>query len=283
VPVVEHLHWSMAVIANLDTLPDRWQREESVVILTEIKAGAEDEGDGSLAAEASGDEGTMARTSRQSSAGAGAADGLKQRHTCIVFMDSLNMHSAGQVAANINLWLQNEWNTRGSAAATGRVKRFASIGENCSSGAAGTAFSSQVCGGSGASDFKVDSYSRWVAGTLADGLNLLKPKVPRQLNGCDCGVFSLQYAEEMLFRLPFITGADTKAQNITDFTPVMFTPDDMQVHRVVGWCVLNTFLRLHKSNFNFFSFVLTHHQSKRQSMKQLVESLHMEQDRTRRK
>jgi hypothetical protein len=32
VPVVEHLHWSMAVIANLDTLPDRWQREESVVI-----------------------------------------------------------------------------------------------------------------------------------------------------------------------------------------------------------------------------------------------------------
>ncbi len=84
-PVVDNLHWSMAVIANLDTLRDRWQRNERA--LTEIKAGAEDEGEGSPA-KASDDEGSMVRNSGESSAVADAAHGLKQRHACIVFMET---------------------------------------------------------------------------------------------------------------------------------------------------------------------------------------------------
>ncbi len=223
-----------------------------MVTITEVRAEVENDGDASPPAEASGDEGIVARAAAR-----GEDDSSNERRMCIVFMDSLNMHSAGQVAGNLTNWLQNEWNTRRSAVER-RAKRIASAAKakgSCTEGAADAVVANEDsrvldrsssggggCGvacdasiGSGVS--VADDYNKWVAGALSDGLTLLKPKVPRQLNGCDCGVFSLQYAEEMLFRMPFISGADVKAQRIADFTPVMFTPESIQVSSVF-WLVV---------------------------------------------
>jgi Ulp1 protease family, C-terminal catalytic domain len=60
--------------------------------------------------------------------------------------------------------------------------------------------------------------------TLArDELPLVQPSAPMQSNGCDCGVFVLQYAEEMFMRWPAVKGNDAKAALSTEFTHKMFT------------------------------------------------------------
>jgi Ulp1 family protease len=56
-----------------------------------------------------------------------------------------------------------------------------------------------------------------------DELPLVQPTAPMQSNGCDCGVFVLQYAEEMFMRWPAVKGNDAKAALSTEFTHKMFT------------------------------------------------------------
>jgi Ulp1 family protease len=56
-----------------------------------------------------------------------------------------------------------------------------------------------------------------------DDLPLVQPSAPMQSNGCDCGVFVLQYAEEMFMRWPAVRGHDAKAALSTEFTHKMFT------------------------------------------------------------
>ncbi|CAM9201167.1 unnamed protein product [Chrysoparadoxa australica] len=43
-----------------------------------------------------------------------------------------------------------------------------------------------------------------------DMMPLVQPKVPGQTNGCDCGVFLLQYAEELYSKWPAITESDIR-------------------------------------------------------------------------
>ena len=60
------------------------------------------------------------------------------------------------------------------------------------------------------------------------GLRMLKPRVPRQLNCCDCGVFACQYTEEIYCRWPCVTAANISRRIISeDFTPTMFSPQQI--------------------------------------------------------
>ena len=60
------------------------------------------------------------------------------------------------------------------------------------------------------------------------GLKMLKPRVPRQLNCCDCGVFACQYTEEIYCRWPCVTAANISRRIISeDFTPTMFSPQQI--------------------------------------------------------
>ena len=76
----------------------------------------------------------------------------------------------------------------------------------------------------GLADSKEDD---WVVRKLR-GLNMLKPRVPRQRNWCDCGVFACQYTEEMYCRWPCVTAANISRGIISeDFTPTMFSPEQV--------------------------------------------------------
>jgi Ulp1 family protease len=54
-----------------------------------------------------------------------------------------------------------------------------------------------------------------------------------QNNCCDCGVFALQYAQEVLQRSPDILPDDLRRGTVEGFGPHMFSIDDMHVSRSV--------------------------------------------------
>ena len=64
---------------------------------------------------------------------------------------------------------------------------------------------------------------------LAMELPLLKLKVPWQENGFDCGVFVLQYCEELVARMPTVTAGDIQRGTVPGFGPGMFTQQQMTV------------------------------------------------------
>ena len=60
---------------------------------------------------------------------------------------------------------------------------------------------------------------------LLSGMPIVQPAVPKQVNGFDCGVFALQYAEEMMVRWP-----ECRFQ-VEGFSDKMFTLKVMKVSR----------------------------------------------------
>jgi len=62
-------------------------------------------------------------------------------------------------------------------------------------------------------------------------LPLLEPPVPRQTNCCDCGVFCVQYVEEVLMRWPSIDDAQLESGSIEGFDKFMFSALHMQQKR----------------------------------------------------
>jgi len=54
-----------------------------------------------------------------------------------------------------------------------------------------------------------------------------------QNNCCDCGVFALQYAQEVLQRSPDILPDNLRRETVEGFGPHMFSTGDMHVSRSV--------------------------------------------------
>ena len=54
-------------------------------------------------------------------------------------------------------------------------------------------------------------------------------KVPQQINGFDCGLFKLQYVEELMARWPSITQKNVDSSDIAGFNRRMFSPGNMEV------------------------------------------------------
>lgn len=90
VPIVERLHWSLAVVCNLDCWEeyDAWEAEEDAMSAGSGGGG----GDWSLSS--------------------------PPRLPCVLFMDSLKMHDPNKVALNLNAWLKHEWRTKKAASSS---------------------------------------------------------------------------------------------------------------------------------------------------------------------
>jgi Ulp1 family protease len=64
---------------------------------------------------------------------------------------------------------------------------------------------------------------------------LIEPKVPQQMNGCDCGVFLLKYAECVLrgvTEFPLAGAEDVKSEFGRLFFPTMFNRQDISEKRL---------------------------------------------------
>jgi hypothetical protein len=125
---------------------------------------------------------------------------------CIVFMDSLNMHSSSQVCKNLQHYLRNEWIAKKS-------KKRKEVHNDDDDGDDVEA---------------VETGCDEVPKELLE-LPIIKPKVPKQNNCYDCGVFTLQYSEEVYRRWPQISDADTRNNAIEGFHPKMFSSDGIKV------------------------------------------------------
>ena len=64
---------------------------------------------------------------------------------------------------------------------------------------------------------------------MGQPLALLYPEVPNQDNGFDCGVFELQYAEEVVQRSPDISSEDLRRNMVSGFNRDMFGTENMRV------------------------------------------------------
>ncbi|CAM9784990.1 unnamed protein product [Pylaiella littoralis] len=64
-----------------------------------------------------------------------------------------------------------------------------------------------------------------------DILPLVRPRVPTQINGCDCGVYVLRYAKEICRQWPTVTTAEVKDRLEAYFQPKSFSPDDIRDER----------------------------------------------------
>ena len=70
-------------------------------------------------------------------------------------------------------------------------------------------------------DASIDNSIDVAVDALLSGIPIVQPAVPKQVNGFDCGVFALQYAEEMIVR----------AFQVEGFSDKMFTLNDIKVSR----------------------------------------------------
>jgi hypothetical protein len=117
----------------------------------------------------------------------------------IFLMDSLNMHSALTVTDNLRGYLRSELAARRKRIA----KRAKSSGEPIEG------------------DASIDA----TADALLSGMPIAQLAVPKQANGFDCGVFALQYAEEMMVRWP-----ECRFQ-VEGFSDKVFTLNDINISR----------------------------------------------------
>ena len=114
------------------------------------------------------------------------------------------MHSASQVSNNLRHYIKNEWVAKKG---TKKMKCSTSSKENRKTNEA------HVC--------------RQETELLK--LPILRPKVPKQANCWDCGVYAAQYAEEIYVRWPNITDMDCNNHYIKLFSPEMFSVKDIKV------------------------------------------------------
>lgn len=275
IPIVEHLHWSLATVANLDSLEEHFlwtqrmelRARESETSQTASKAKAriseasakceredrmdEDPGKNALLIDMSNSDSEAATPADVGPSGPDDdADLWEQssqeevstppvvpspcddepRIPCLIFMDSLNMHAASAVASNIRAYLKHEYRAKRKSSRRARVRLN------------GTADQSEVTIGDersktgGCNDVAdavdneaFDSYVERLFGNGDGCLPLLRPPVPKQSNCSDCGIFTLQYTEEILLRFPFITSKDIRARTIAGFSSTMFTMAQMAV------------------------------------------------------
>jgi Ulp1 family protease len=350
VPVVEHLHWSVAVIANLDTLDGAWKqwRQRQIKLRKDAKEqpssqqqGQQRRGEGggggpsnvvdmgyssdddndvdsnvdsaagkvtNLVAEVGGDDDddddddddneieafavrgapppagappapepedayaedddSEPASEPVSEVGTGALgvdvdvddeeeDDDVSRVPCLVFMDSLNMHAALQVAANLRSYLLHEFRAKrlkAQAQAQGGSKGQGGGGGGSPAkrqrgGAAGDAAAAAAAaaagGGSNGADaddddddddeagLSLDAFVEVLFGPEASGdrLPLLRPQVPLQDNCCDCGVFALQYVQGVVTQWPAITRRDVEAGRVPGFSKDMFTRGQVKAKR----------------------------------------------------
>jgi hypothetical protein len=137
-------------------------------------------------------------------------------------MDSLNMHSALTVTDNLRGYLRSQWSARRKRIAK-RAKR-----------------SVEPIEGDASIDTSIDA----AVDALLSGMPIVQPAVPKQVNGFDCGVFALQYAEEMMVRWP-----ECRFQ-VEGFSDKMFTLNDMKVsrhHQNTNFLIKNTLFILLKA------------------------------------
>jgi len=92
VPIVKHLHWSLAVVCNLDC----WKEYEA---WEDAEEDARSVGGGGGGGGGGGDR----------------SPSSPPRVPCVLFMDSLKLHNANEVALNLNRWLKHEWRTKKAA------------------------------------------------------------------------------------------------------------------------------------------------------------------------
>ena len=268
VPIVEHLHWSLAVIANLDCL-DEWilwdiarkQTAAEDCAMVDINDDSGDEIDSNTIARKH-NSGTATSQQCVEDLDSSILEMLEVAHTdvnetysstksyekahevdvcaelsvestsipvlltndhtdkqskpvpqtpneprrpCIIFMDSLNMHSASQVSNNLRHYIKNEWVAKKG---TKKMKCSASSEENC-----GRNNEAHVC--------------RQEKELLK--LPILRPKVPKQANCWDCGVYAAQYAEEIYVKWPYITDEHCTKHSIEAFHKEMFSVRDIKV------------------------------------------------------
>lgn len=126
-----------------------------------------------------------------------------ERVPCIVFMDSLKMHSAKTVALMIRSYLKQEWSIKKMNDASKKnddEKLF--------------------------HDFVLEYFSE---GNVDMKIPLVQPKVPRQPNGFDCGVYALQYCEEIIARWPKISLDNVSNQIVEGFSSAMFSSTHIEV------------------------------------------------------
>ena len=244
VPIVEDLHWSLAVVCNLDSLEEYAAAQSSAVLQPAVVH----------------------------------EDAPPLRVPCILFMDSLgaqSTHSARTVAANLRWWLQDAWRARVKASAAEKLRSWllyawrarvlASAAEKATGDAAlmdgGT---EALSGGSGVATARLEVElqaepdaahaahavqaalsaategpgaaqvrQKKSAGTSAVlalcAMKLVKLPVPVQNNGFDCGLYTLQYAEEVLARWPSIEAQNIESGTVPCFSPDMFTPCSIKV------------------------------------------------------
>ena len=123
-------------------------------------------------------------------------------------MDSLNMHSSSQVCKNLQHYLRNEWIAKKS-----KKRKEMPDDDDDDDDDDGDA---------------IENFFDEVSKELLE-LPVLKPKVPKQNNCCDCGVFTLQYSEEVYRRWPQIFEAHAIDNMIEGFEPKMFSSDGIKV------------------------------------------------------
>ena len=204
-----------------------------------------------------------------SGAGTEAVDD-SERAPCLVFMDSLNMHAAKKVALHLRAYLKHEWrakrasrqaaataalaksttaataaagsggNSKGNNEPAGGEKVVESTGSDTSSSSSSSSSSSDNNESDVDDEAAFEAYVDTLFGgpsgsTIGDArvapLPLLRPPVPRQTNCCDCGVFCVQYVEELLLRWPAVDDAQLESGCIEGFGKAMFSALQMQQKR----------------------------------------------------
>ena len=175
VPVVEHLHWSLAAVCNLDGIEKHclWKLKTEVVAA----------GEGVV-------------TEMSSSSSSSSSPPSEPPPPCVFFADSLNMHSASEVATNLSGWLLHEWRAKRvrllkaravAASAPGTASR---VGQSSERAAGRVAAATAPV--TAAAAVMEEAVSACVEAVLEAGLPLFMPKVPKQHNCWDCGVFTIR-------------------------------------------------------------------------------------------
>lgn len=209
--MVYGLHWSLAVVTNLDSLLKfcEWEARRP-------GGGGGGGADSGLHGRAHGGgsilDAWVEGTGQHQGKGVEGEDGVPPRPPCIIYMDSLGMHNAHEVARNLSSWLLQEWRERKSRPSKKpRTESRARQAVEVQEGETGRGECSAA------------------EALLQRGLPLLKPDVPQQENGYDCGVFALQYCEELIARMPNVTTGNLRNRTVPGFSSSMFSQQQMQV------------------------------------------------------
>lgn len=129
---------------------------------------------------------------------------------CILFFDSLNAHPAKEICARLRSYLTHEWRARRSRLSGGTAAAAAAV-DNDNNNTERMNDKDRV--------FTHKSMPR------------VHPRVPKQDNSFDCGVFLLEYAEQVLKRLPHISRQDIANNLDSIFRRDLFNADVIMMKR----------------------------------------------------